>query len=144
MSAERLIQSTSTCRGVAQPGSAPALGAGGRRFESSRPDQSTTYVMFPPDLRTCFGGNVSFSQFIKERQYLRNVSPATVEWYRQSFAWLCAESPSDADLKDFVLRMRERGLKATACNNRIRAVKPSRNRKYPCRSGIRVASDSSP
>ena len=25
-------------RGVAQPGSAPALGAGGRRFESARPD----------------------------------------------------------------------------------------------------------
>lgn len=25
-------------RGVAQPGSAPAWGAGGRRFESSRPD----------------------------------------------------------------------------------------------------------
>ena len=29
-------------RGVAQPGSAPALGAGGRRFESYRPDHSTT------------------------------------------------------------------------------------------------------
>src|SRR5690606_12278599 len=27
------------CRGVAQPGSAPAWGAGGRRFKSSRPDQ---------------------------------------------------------------------------------------------------------
>jgi hypothetical protein len=26
------------CRGVAQPGSAPASGAGGRRFKSSRPD----------------------------------------------------------------------------------------------------------
>jgi hypothetical protein len=26
-------------RGVAQPGSAPALGAGGRRFDSSRPDK---------------------------------------------------------------------------------------------------------
>jgi hypothetical protein len=26
-------------RGVAQSGSAPALGAGGRRFESSHPDQ---------------------------------------------------------------------------------------------------------
>ena len=26
-------------RGVAQPGSAPALGAGGRRFKSYRPDQ---------------------------------------------------------------------------------------------------------
>jgi hypothetical protein len=29
----------SSGRGVAQPGSAPALGAGGRWFESSRPDQ---------------------------------------------------------------------------------------------------------
>src|SRR5690554_471007 len=27
------------CRGVAQPGSAPAWGAGGREFESHRPDQ---------------------------------------------------------------------------------------------------------
>src|SRR5262249_42148960 len=27
------------CRGVAQPGSAPALGAGGRWFKSNRPDQ---------------------------------------------------------------------------------------------------------
>ena len=27
------------CRGVAQPGSAPALGAGGRAFKSPRPDQ---------------------------------------------------------------------------------------------------------
>jgi hypothetical protein len=27
------------CRGVAQPGSAPALGAGGRVFKSRRPDQ---------------------------------------------------------------------------------------------------------
>jgi hypothetical protein len=29
-------------RGVAQPGSAPALGAGGRQFKSDRPDQSKT------------------------------------------------------------------------------------------------------
>ena len=27
------------CRGVAQPGSAPVLGTGGRKFESYRPDQ---------------------------------------------------------------------------------------------------------
>ncbi len=32
-------QETSRSRGVAQPGSAPALGAGGRVFESHRPDQ---------------------------------------------------------------------------------------------------------
>jgi hypothetical protein len=34
----------SACRGVAQPGSAPALGAGGPRFKSGRPDQSTSYI----------------------------------------------------------------------------------------------------
>jgi hypothetical protein len=40
-------------RGVAQPGSAPASGAGGRRFESSRPDQSITYVIFSRMLHPC-------------------------------------------------------------------------------------------
>ena len=30
--------SAAQCRGVAQSGSAPALGAGGREFESRRPD----------------------------------------------------------------------------------------------------------
>jgi integrase/recombinase XerD len=65
---------------------------------------------------------VSHSQFIKERQYLSNVSLATIEWYKQSLAWLATESPTGDNLKDFVLRMRDKGLKATACNNRIRAV----------------------
>jgi hypothetical protein len=32
------------------------------------------------------------------------------------------ESPTADDLKRFVIRMREKGLKPTACNNRIRAV----------------------
>ena len=65
---------------------------------------------------------MTHAQFIKERQYLSNVSPATVEWYKQSLRWLDTESPTDSDLKNFVFRMRERGLKATGCNNRIRAV----------------------
>ncbi len=34
----RVIYKRLLCRGVAQPGSAPASGAGGRKFESSRPD----------------------------------------------------------------------------------------------------------
>jgi len=63
-----------------------------------------------------------FEQFIKERQYLTNVTPATVEWYRQSLAWLGIESPSESELKSFVMRMREKGLKPSACNCRIRAV----------------------
>src|SRR5689334_8655928 len=50
--ASRTRQSRTFCtviielsRGVAQPGSAPALGAGGRRFESSRPDQMRFFEM---------------------------------------------------------------------------------------------------
>ena len=38
---------TKVCRGVAQSGSAPALGAGGREFESRRPDQpSATEIRY--------------------------------------------------------------------------------------------------
>jgi integrase/recombinase XerD len=63
-----------------------------------------------------------FEQFIKERQYLQNVSPRTIQWYRESFKWLGNPNPSRADLKDFVIRMREKGLNPASCNNRIRAV----------------------
>ena len=59
--------------------------------------------------------------FINERQYLHNVSPATIAWYRNSLEWLGIESPNEGDLKAFVMRMREKGLKPTGCNNRIRA-----------------------
>lgn len=63
-----------------------------------------------------------FEQFIKERQYLQNVSPRTIQWYRESFKWLGTPTPSKDQLKDFVIRMRQKGLKPTSCNNRIRAV----------------------
>lgn len=63
-----------------------------------------------------------FEQFCQERKYLTNVSPATIEWYRQSLHWLANPEPDDATLKDFVMRMRTAGLKASSCNCRIRAV----------------------
>jgi integrase/recombinase XerD len=63
-----------------------------------------------------------FEQFIRERQYLHNVTPATVEWYRHSLAWLPAEAPIADELKTVVLKMREKGRKATGCNSVIRAV----------------------
>jgi integrase/recombinase XerD len=65
---------------------------------------------------------VSFSQFIRERQYLANVSASTLLWYTHAFKWLATESPSQEDLKETVLRMREKGLKATGCNSAIRAI----------------------
>jgi len=95
-----------TSRGVAQPGSAPALGAGGRRFKSYRPDQ------FEP----------SFELFLRERRYLQNVRDRSIEWYSQSFTWLKVSCPSETDLGDVVFRMRKAGLRLSSCNNRIRAI----------------------
>lgn len=65
---------------------------------------------------------MSFSAFVRERQFLTNVSPATLEWYTHAFKWLPSESPTQEQLKDAVLRMREKGLKATGCNSAIRAI----------------------
>lgn len=65
---------------------------------------------------------MSFNDFIRERRYLNNVSPATISWYTHAFKWLPCESPSQEQLKDTVLRMREQGLKATGCNAAIRAI----------------------
>lgn len=63
-----------------------------------------------------------FEQFIKERRYLKDVSPRTIEWHEQSLNWLQVESPTEADCKAAVLRMREAGLKPTSVNCRIRSI----------------------
>ncbi|HEY2038242.1 MAG TPA: hypothetical protein VGG95_01165, partial [Edaphobacter sp.] len=63
-----------------------------------------------------------FEQFIRERQYLNNVSPRTIQWYRESLAVLPCESPTQEQLIDVVMKMRERGRKATGCNVTIRAI----------------------
>ncbi len=63
-----------------------------------------------------------FEAFIHERQYLQNVTPATILWYRNSFRWLPNESPSDAELKDVVIKMRQKGLRATGANSNIRSI----------------------
>jgi len=65
---------------------------------------------------------MSFSNFLRARQYLQNVTPATLEWYRVSFQWLPSETPTQAELNEMVIRMREKGLKATGCNSFIRAI----------------------
>jgi integrase/recombinase XerD len=63
-----------------------------------------------------------FEQFIRERQYLSNVTPATIAWYENSLKWLGSTSPTQDDLKDAVIRMRSKGLKATGCNSVIQAL----------------------
>ena len=63
-----------------------------------------------------------FEQFIRERQYLANVTPATVEWYRNSLKWLGTGAPTQENLRDAVIRMRAKGLKPTGCNSVIEAL----------------------
>lgn len=63
-----------------------------------------------------------FETFIQERKYLANVTEATVQWYTHAFKWLDTDAPSQEDLKAAVLRMRQKGLKATGCNSAIRAI----------------------
>jgi integrase/recombinase XerD len=55
----------------------------------------------------------SFEQFVKERQYLKNVTPRTIEYYRDCFrAWeRCGPDP-----KDFVIKMRDGGARASTVN----------------------------
>jgi integrase/recombinase XerD len=61
-------------------------------------------------------------QFIRERQYLHNVSPATVSWHTHNLKWLPSECPTEDELKAMVVRMREKGLRATGCNSAIRSI----------------------
>jgi integrase/recombinase XerD len=63
-----------------------------------------------------------FEQFIRERQYFANVTPATIEWYRRCLKWLLSENPTQDDLRSAVLRMREKGLKETGVNTVLRCV----------------------
>ena len=65
---------------------------------------------------------MGFAEFIRERQYLRNVTPATIAWYQNSFRWLPTEAPSADELKDVVMRMRAKGRKATGVNSSIQAI----------------------
>jgi site-specific recombinase XerC len=69
-----------------------------------------------------------FDQFIKELQYLKNVSPLTVKSYKQAYDRYCRFSgendilPTKQSLNQFVIGMREAGLKPTSCNISIRAI----------------------
>jgi integrase/recombinase XerD len=68
------------------------------------------------------GGQIMFEQFIRERQFLHNVTPLTIDWYEDRLRWLPGESPTQEQLNDVVMRMREKGLKATACNSTAQAI----------------------
>lgn len=66
-----------------------------------------------------------FEQFLKEKQYLRGISPLTIKSYKQALDRLVksgASEVSKASLNQFVVYMRELGLAATSCNISIRSI----------------------
>lgn len=76
-----------------------------------------------------------FEQFLKEKQFLCNLSPKTIDSYRQAFnayqrvlsraevdTSRADEIPTKDTLKDFVIGMREAGLSPGACNVYIRSI----------------------
>ena len=64
-----------------------------------------------------------FEQFIHERQFITNVTPATVRWYRLSLSWLTTEQPTDDDIKKVILSIRSQGRTVTTVNCRLRAIR---------------------
>ena len=75
-------------------------------------------------LSTC----VLFEQFLAERRYLRNVTTSTLEWYETAFKALQKTLGADvppltkSNLQQFVVAMRQRGMKPVSCNTYIKAV----------------------
>ena len=69
-----------------------------------------------------FEQSTRFDQFLKEREYLMNVSAHTLRWHRHALKWLPSESPTESGLKAMVVRMREAGLKPTGANAAIRSI----------------------
>ena len=59
-----------------------------------------------------------FAHFIKHRKYFVGVSAATLNWYGYCLHWI-PENPSQADLQNAVIVMREHGLKSTGINSAI-------------------------
>jgi Site-specific recombinase XerD len=80
-----------------------------------------------------------FEQFIKERQYLHNAAPRTIECYRYCFKFLPNENPTQTELNEMVYKLREGGRKETGVNFVIRTLNGYLHwvggREGPCGSG---------
>jgi integrase/recombinase XerD len=75
-----------------------------------------------------------FQQFLRERRYLRNVSPQTIEWYVTAWGSFkksathcpaCPTCPADlkqAHLEEFVYALRDRGVRPVTVNTWLKAL----------------------
>jgi integrase len=61
-------------------------------------------------------------QFLRERNYVHNVTVSTREWYESAWKAFTSAAITQADLQRFVVHVRERGVRPVSCNTRIRAL----------------------
>ena len=61
-------------------------------------------------------------QFIRERQSLQNAAPRTIESYLYCLPFLPNENPTQAELSEMVVAMRQKGRTEAGRNIIIRAV----------------------
>jgi integrase/recombinase XerD len=72
--------------------------------------------------------SVLFEHFLSERRYLRNVTTSTLEWYKTAFKSLQKTLGADvppltkSNLQQFVVAIRQRGVKPVSCNTYIKAM----------------------
>jgi site-specific recombinase XerD len=69
-----------------------------------------------------------FEQFLAQRRYLKNVTPSTIEWYETAFKALqkahqtSTRGLTKSSLQQFVVSLRQRGVKPISCNTYIKAL----------------------
>jgi integrase/recombinase XerD len=66
-----------------------------------------------------------FEEFLREKEYLDNLSPRTLKYYGWVFArWndLIGEEPDAENIKTFVIKVRESGVSAFTANSYIRGM----------------------
>jgi site-specific recombinase XerD len=70
-------------------------------------------------------------QFLRERKYLRNLPPQTLEWYETAWkafrksATSCLTNPTTLNrlhLEEFIYSLRDRGVRPVTCNTWLRAL----------------------
>jgi len=84
-----------------------------------------------------------FEQFIREKQYLTNVTPATVSWYTCSLKWLPSVHPTQDELKDVVLqyapkRAEGNGLQSGYGNALCEETQPQAQQGAPGSTALRT------
>lgn len=67
-------------------------------------------------------GDSAFERFLREKRYLGNIAETSSEWYRTAFKWLPCELPSEQQLKEMVIRMREAGVSISGVNSYRTAI----------------------